>query len=87
MKSFTERAFNFLDGKTIVHNGIEGTLKYRVTRNRNHPGREVHTLHHTATEVGKNTEQYRAIRKYLGDDWSSDLTDSEVWFDWLPEGL
>lgn len=83
--TFTQQAFEFLDGKTVVHpeHRIPGVLKHKVIQAIYPYPRAVHQLTWEATEEAKKTEAYRFVRHQLHDDWVSDLTDSDIWCDWL----
>jgi hypothetical protein len=82
-KTFHEMAFEYLNGRTVTHDGIEGVLRYSK-RNAIYPyAHTIHQLIHEPTEAAKETSAYQYIRRQLGDDWDTDLTDSECWCDWL----
>ena len=66
----------FLDGKTLVRQGISGTFKLE-SHQAIYPYPHISTkLWHAPDEVGKQTQEYRDIKNQLGDDWETDLTDN-----------
>ncbi len=75
-----------IDGKKTVYEGIPVTIEVerRPYVTPGYPGRStgiVETkiiLHPTA--AGKRTEAYREKRREYGDDWMSDVTDSETFW-------
>jgi len=66
----------FLDGKTAVVDGVEGTFELEVWTDRF--GMQCQRLHHIPTDNGMQSEAYRKVRDELRDDWVSDLTWSPV---------
>lgn len=64
-------ALEVIDGKRYTLDGIEGVI--RVDRSRRFYTR----VNHDPTAKGKKTAAYLKIKKQLGDDWSTDLSDSE----------
>ena len=74
MKS--DELFEVLNGRKVVHNGIEGVLRYRVTDAVYPYPHTIHRLSHEATAKGKRSAQYQEIRARLRDDWETDLTDA-----------
>lgn len=62
----------FLDGKTAVVEGVEGTFELEVWIDRF--GLQCQQLNHIPTDAGRESEAYQQIRRELGDDWSSDMT-------------
>ena len=64
----------FLDGKTLVRRGIRGKFKLEIYR-AIYPYEHTYTqLWHIPDEQGRQTEEYREIKRQLGDDWQTDLT-------------
>jgi hypothetical protein len=65
--------------------GITGRLKFGFTR----PGSTMRCLEFVPNATGKRTEAYRRIKRMLGDDWVSDLcqTDSIVTVDYIARAL
>lgn len=77
MNLFTKRIGEYLDGKPYTHNGISGRILY-VEYPAFYPYRHTaQSIVHEADEAGKQTEAYQETKRTLGDDWDSDLTDSE----------
>lgn len=83
-QDYLRKAGEALDGKHYVLDGVSGTIKYREFQ-----GRGVHGLNqrisHVADEEGKKTEYYCKTARELGDDYDTDLTDSERLVDILCE--
>ena len=78
-----EQAFEYLNGKTVVRDGRTGTLVHSHWTARYPYVHDVHKLSWEPSEEAKRTESYQCIKRQLKDDWSTDLTDSDVWCDWL----
>jgi hypothetical protein len=80
-----EQAFSYLHGKIVEREGMTGTLRYEHYEARYPYAHTVHKLTWEADAKSRETEAYLYVRRQLGDDWSSDLTDSDCWCDWLGE--
>lgn len=77
MNTFTKRIGEYLDGKTYTLNGVSGKITY-TERQAIYPyPRTVQKIEHEADTVGKQSIEYREAKRMLGDDWLSDITDSE----------
>lgn len=63
-------AFEALDGKAYTLDGIHGHFKNETFRG------EARIAHYPSKK-GQQTKEYRELRTRLGDDWSSDLSQSE----------
>ena len=61
--SFQE-ALEWCNGQTVVHEGISGRIELKV--------------YHVPDAEGRLTKEYLATREQLRDDWSADLTDSDL---------
>jgi hypothetical protein len=72
-----DELFAFLHGKSYVLDGIRGVFHYETCKARVPYERIVHKLSHEPDASGRRTKQYREIKRQLGDDWSTDLTDGE----------
>ena len=73
------RMFEFLNGKEAILDEVHGKFKHSflVTR---YPieGETRHMLVHEATPSGKRSRKYQEHKGILGDDWITDLTDSDM---------
>lgn len=65
-----DEALDFIHGKEYTLDGVHGTLAVE-------DGRFGRRVWHRASEIGRESPEYRAIRRKLGDHYSSDLTESE----------
>lgn len=84
--------FVFLNGKHYVLDGISGVFEHwweRRSKKIYVTGYAPYTpepaevywleeLRHVPDEVGKQSEEYQKTRAELGDDWATDLTESET---------
>jgi hypothetical protein len=68
--------FCFLDGRTYTLHGISGVFKHEVRQVRYPCARTEERLTFHPDEEGQGTKQYRIVRRELGDNWSTDLTDA-----------
>lgn len=68
--SFQE-ALEWCNGQTVTHEGISGRIELRGER----PYQKVY---HNPDAEGKRTRAYADMREQLRDDWSTDLTDSDL---------
>lgn len=75
VKSMDE-AFAAIDGATMTLEGVQGTL--HVSKR----GGLVR-VEHRATPKGRSSDAYREARKMLGDDYVSDVTDTDEFMDFL----
>ncbi len=66
-----QKALDHINGQAYVLDGIDGVIKVDYTRK--HDTR----ISHEATKRGRATQAYQETKRQLGDDWSSDLTNSE----------
>lgn len=62
----------FLDGKTAVVEGVEGTFELELWVD--WLGLQCQRLNHIPTDKGMQSEAYKQVRRKLGDGWSSDMT-------------
>lgn len=65
-----QEALDVMDGRTYTLDGIHGTIKVERFNG-------MTTISHRPSKKGQNTEAYRETRRKLGDDWSTDLSQSE----------
>jgi hypothetical protein len=71
-----DEALDVLDGKHLVLDGVDGTL--RVNRRRDQYGAVLTgVLMHVPSAKGKKSAKYLEIKRQLHDDWDTDLTGSE----------
>jgi len=68
--------FQFLDAKPYTLNGISGHFKHEVRVARYPYRRREERLTFQPDATGQQSEEYRATRRELKDDWSTDLTDA-----------
>jgi len=80
-ESTTNQVFAFLHGKRATLDGIEGIFQHEVREARYPYPHTVERLNHLPTARGKRTDAYRETKRRLGDDWSTDLTDSDRYFE------
>lgn len=64
------------DGKEVVVDGLRCRLRCEVFRQRYPYPDEVISVH--AVPLSTRSKLYRAIRHQLGDDWSTDVLDSDI---------
>ena len=64
--------FEFLDGREYTLDGVHGHFRYRVL------GRLTtkHELAHIPSDQGRESEAYLEVKRKLGDDWTTDLSNS-----------
>ena len=67
--------FAFLNGRKSTRNGIQGVFIHEVRQARYPYLHWKEKLRWVPTAAGQKTEQYLKVRRELGDDWESDLTD------------
>jgi len=67
----------FLDGKVYVLDGVSGVFRHRVSHARFPYEHEVEQLFHEPDAAGRRTETYQRIKRMLGDDHDTDMTNSE----------
>ena len=77
INTFVKAAGELMDGKTLVIGGISGTIKYTEYTAIYPYERLVQRINHQPDAKGKATAAYKELRAMLGDDWDTDLTDSE----------
>ncbi len=77
MNTFTKRIGEYLDGKTYTHNGISGKITYSERQARYPYPHIVQKIEHEANAAGKRSIEYQEAKRILGDDWVSDITNSE----------
>lgn len=64
----------FLENREYKLDGIDGYFEF-VSRIGYYPyTHRVIQIHHQANLTGQQSEAYRAIKRQLGDDWSTDMT-------------
>jgi hypothetical protein len=72
--------FAFLDGKQYVLDGMSGVFKHTFIErpDLSVDGRRwfAESLDFMPDECGRQTEQYRETKQWLGDDWVVDMSDS-----------
>lgn len=69
--------FEFLDGKEYVLAGVSGVFRHRVSRALYPYEHTVEQLFHEPDAAGRQTETYQRIKRELGDDHDTDMTNSE----------
>jgi hypothetical protein len=67
-----DEALDIINGKKIVHRGIEGVI--HIDRSRKHDTRFMVI----PTAKGRKTKTYLDDKRYLHDDWDFDLTHSDM---------
>ena len=69
--------WDFLDDRTYTLDGVHG--KFKISSNRAiYPYPHVSfSLYHEPSAKGKRSKAYKDEKRMLGDDWSTDLSDSE----------
>lgn len=65
-----QEALDAMDGRTYTLDGIHGTIKVSRFNGRT-------SIYHHPSARGMKTEAYRETKHKLGDDWSTDLSQSE----------
>ncbi len=68
--------FEFLNGKTYKLDGVSGTFRHKVSQARYPYPRTVEDLYHDKDAAGRRTKRYQDIKRELGDDYSTCLTNS-----------
>ena len=68
--------FGFLDGKEWTLDGIHGHFQHETSEARYPYRRIVERLNHVPSAKGMQSKRYKAIRRKLGDDWTTDMTNS-----------
>jgi hypothetical protein len=71
-----DEAFTAIDGATMTIDGVQGTL--HVSRRGG-----LTRVEHRATAKGRSSDAYSQARKMLGDDYVSDVTDTDEFMDFL----
>mgnify|MGYP000860233223 CR=1 FL=1 len=71
-----DEAYAVIDGATMTIDGVQGTLRV-VTR------RGMSIVEHCATAKGKASAAYQDARRKLGDDYVSDVTDTDAFLNFL----
>lgn len=67
-----------LDGKTCTLDGVHGHIRVERRKRGSYYGGGVEThITHEPSARGKRSEAYRKLRREMGDDWSTDLTNVE----------
>lgn len=66
--------FDFLDGRTVTRKGIQGRFKVQVVTAKYPYPRTLTSLIWEPTAKGRATAAYQKVKRELGDDWTSDLT-------------
>lgn len=77
MSKFISFIGNKLDGKRYTLNGVSGVIKYSERQAIYPYVRTVQEITHEADATGKHSVEYQEAKRYLGDDYVSDLTNSE----------
>jgi hypothetical protein len=54
-----------LHGRTVVLDGISGVIRYEPSR-----------ITHEPDAIGRDHPEYQWVREMVGDDWTTDLTQS-----------
>lgn len=72
---YTIKQFELLDGKIVTIDGVECVIKHRSSAAIYPYAHISHTLFANATEKGKESAHYKAVKKQLKDDWSTDLAE------------
>ena len=65
-------AVSRIDGKRYKLDDVDGTLHVYPSRRGYMP-----SVYHEASKIGRRSKAYRTIRRELGDDYDSDITQSE----------
>ena len=65
-----QEALDAMDGRAYTLDGIHGTIK--VSRFNG-----MTTIRHEPSARGRKTEAYQQVKRKLGDDWSTDFSQSE----------
>jgi hypothetical protein len=65
-----EAALDAINGRNYTLDGIHGTIRVDSWNG-------CVSIHHHPSKKGQGTEAYREMKRKLGDDWSTDLTNSE----------
>jgi len=73
-----DEALELVDGKKVVLDGIEGIIKVRKTPKSPYYGYSTTSVSHVPTAKGMKSAKYIQTKRKLGDDWSTDLSDSET---------
>ena len=73
--TYPEDVWDFLDGRAYTLDGVHG--KFEVSkREALYPYHHTaYSLYHRPSTKGKKSATYRKIKRDLGDDWDSDLSD------------
>ena len=71
-----DEAFAVIDGATMTIDGVQGTLRVVVHRG-------MSSVQHRATAKGRLSQAYQDARRKLGDDYVSDVTDTEAFLRFL----
>lgn len=66
-----------LDGREYVLDGIHGTIKVERNPSALHGGLLLLKVSHEPSAKGQRTAAYQELRHQMGDDWNTDLTNSE----------
>jgi len=75
--TFTEKLGEWMNGKAHTLNGVHGIIRYSsYTASYPYP-HSVQSITHNASAKGKRSKAYKDIKRALGDDYTTDLTQSE----------
>ena len=77
MNEFVKAIGEKIDGQTYNLDGISGTLRYTESVAKYPYKHTVQRLDHVPDSTGKRTAAYQERKRQLGDDWISDLTQSD----------
>lgn len=69
--------FELFDGRTCTLDGVHGRLVHRQVQCTYPYNRIDHRLYHVASPKGRQSAEYQAAKRRLGDDYDTDLTWSE----------
>ena len=77
MNAFVKFVGEKLDGKSYTHNGISGRILYAEYQAIFPYRTTVQHIVHEADEAGQQTIEYQEAKRLLGDEWDTELTDSD----------
>jgi hypothetical protein len=81
MSTLVEEVGAFLNGRRYVMDGIAGVIRFKSYKAIYPYDRVVHSVWHEAAGEGKDSPRYQETKRELGDDWVTDLTDSDRLFE------
>lgn len=76
-----DRLYTFMDGRTVVLEGISGTIRYDCREAKYPYVHNVVQLQHCPDAAGKRTVLYAEIKTMLRDAWETDVLFSECAFE------